>query len=101
MNKRCSGCGIKLQSNYKNNPGYITDIENSFCDRCYQLKHFNKQYKDTLTDQDYINAVKEAIKDCATIMLVVDVCNLHASCPPMMEELLNNKEVILLVNFIY
>lgn len=98
MNKRCSGCGIELQNNYKNNPGYITNIENSFCDRCYQLKHFNKQYKDTLTDQDYINAVKEAIKDCATVMLVVDVCNLHASCPPMMEELLNNKEVILLVN---
>lgn len=98
MNKRCSGCGIELQSNNKNNPGYVADIKNFFCDRCYQLKHFNKQYKDTLTDQDYINTVKEAIKDCATVMLVVDVCNLHGSCPPMMEELLNNKEVILLVN---
>ncbi len=47
MNKKCIGCGIKLQTNNKDLPGYVKEDkynEAKYCERCFKLIHYN-EYK--------------------------------------------------------
>ena len=47
---RCIGCGIKIQSNDQNKPGYLPEValiergENVYCKRCYDIRHHNLKY---------------------------------------------------------
>jgi len=38
---RCIGCGIKLQSENKDNVGYTPSLDNKLCERCFKLKNYN------------------------------------------------------------
>lgn len=98
MNKRCPGCGSELQTATNNNPGYVSNINNSLCDRCYRLKHFNQQYDPTLTNDEYIKVVKTVIEPYNRIIVVIDACNLHASLNQQLLDVIGKREVMLLVN---
>lgn len=43
MIKHCLGCGTVLQSEDKNKPGYILDINKDYCMRCFRLTHYNEK----------------------------------------------------------
>ena len=43
MIKHCLGCGTVLQSEDKNKPGYISDINKDYCMRCFRLTHYNEK----------------------------------------------------------
>ena len=43
MIKHCLGCGTALQSEDKNKPGYILDINKDYCMRCFRLTHYNEK----------------------------------------------------------
>ena len=36
MNKKCSGCGVKLQTERKDLIGYTTSEDKSYCMRCFR-----------------------------------------------------------------
>lgn len=47
--KSCLGCGLPLQNEDPNLPGYTpkSDFdEHSLCQRCFRLKHYGEKYKD-------------------------------------------------------
>ena len=98
MNKKCLGCGILLQTIKENELGFVPNIENDFCDRCYQLKHFNKKFKTHLDAIEYFKIINKEIKKFKTIILVVDCFNLTASINESLLNILKNKKVILLIN---
>ena len=43
MNK-CIGCGSILQDTDKNKDGYVLDINNKLCQRCFRIRYYN-EYK--------------------------------------------------------
>ena len=38
--KKCKGCGIELQSENKNEVGYVNNLEQDYCQRCFRLSHY-------------------------------------------------------------
>lgn len=38
--KKCKGCGIELQTTYKDKIGYVVDTEQDYCQRCFRLTHY-------------------------------------------------------------
>ena len=41
MIKKCTGCGITLQTEDINKEGYTENIDNELCLRCFKLKNYN------------------------------------------------------------
>ena len=42
---KCIGCGAILQDVYPEKEGYTKDLNNKFCERCFNIKHYNKYVK--------------------------------------------------------
>ena len=49
----CLGCGVKLQNVDVSKPGYTKKLDNKFCERCFQIKHYNKYSFVKKSNDDY------------------------------------------------
>ena len=38
--KKCKGCGIELQNTNREGLGYVVDLEQDYCKRCFRLSHY-------------------------------------------------------------
>ena len=72
---KCIGCGVLLQNIYPDKEGYTKDLNNKFCERCFNIKHYNKYVK--VKDKDYIKLIKEIDSKGDLILLVSDFLNLY------------------------
>ena len=63
MNKRCIGCGSILQDKDINKDGYILDINDDICQRCFRIKYYNEYKVTTRNNNDYINIINSINKD--------------------------------------
>lgn len=55
--KKCLGCGITLQNENENAPGYIVSLEQDLCQRCFQVTNYHQIQKINpaqLTDSNLI-----------------------------------------------
>lgn len=57
MNKKCIGCGCILQDNDINKDGYVLDINDSICQRCFRIKYYNEYKVTTRNNSDYVNII--------------------------------------------
>ena len=64
MNK-CVGCGSLLQSHDKEKEGYTKDINNTLCERCFRIRHYN-EYKLISKDTNVVNKVVHNVKKIFT-----------------------------------
>ena len=53
MIKKCTGCGIILQTEDINKEGYTENIDNELCLRCFKLKNYGEYKAVTLNNKDY------------------------------------------------
>ncbi len=60
---RCIGCGVKLQKVDKNMDGYITDIEDNICQRCFNIKNYGKNALVNKNNIDYMNILNNIKED--------------------------------------
>ena len=44
MNK-CSGCGVLLQDKNSDELGFVKDLNQDLCERCFRIKHYNDYKK--------------------------------------------------------
>ena len=72
---RCIGCGAILQDVYPNEEGYTKDLSNELCERCFNIKHYNKYVR--VKDKDYTQFIKEIDLKKDLIILVTDFLNLY------------------------
>ncbi len=73
--KKCLGCGMLLQSDNKNALGYIENMENNLCERCYKLKYYGQYMGVSLTNEDYMKILSGIPKN-AVVLYVTDVLSL-------------------------
>ena len=57
MNKRCIGCGSILQNSDVNVDGYVLNINDNICRRCFKIKYYNEYQVTTRNNLDYINII--------------------------------------------
>lgn len=79
MTKKCSGCGAILQSENKNYKGYIPEnkiTDSNYCERCFQIIHYNKK---TVTELENINEyIKDEVnKKAKYVYFLLDFININ------------------------
>ena len=54
-NKKCMGCGAKLQTLNPNIPGYIdnTSDTNKICKRCFRIKNYGERISININNEEY------------------------------------------------
>lgn len=87
MGKKCSGCGIVLQTKNKDKDGYVDDLNKDLCYRCFRQKHYN-EYQETNTNN--IESIFNNIKDNDLVVYVSSLLNLNI-------EYINNFKKVILV----
>lgn len=101
---KCIGCGVKLQSNDPNQPGYVKEIvliengDNVYCKRCHDVMHHNKKYEDVNDIEGYYNKIKNIKNTKSLILLLVDIFDINNSFIPKLATYVGKNEVLVLVN---
>lgn len=72
---KCLGCGVLLQSSDSKQLGYITNEDDSFCQRCFRIKNYNDYKLVTKDNEEFIEILKNINITDDLVILVVDVFN--------------------------
>lgn len=72
---RCIGCGAILQNESPFKEGYTKNLNNRFCERCFNIKHYNKYLR--VQDKDYTSVIKKIDLKKDLVLLVTDFLNLY------------------------
>ena len=72
---KCVGCGAILQDEFPDKEGYTRNLDNKFCERCFNIKHYNKYLR--VTDKDYSKIIEDIDAKGDLILLVTDFLNLY------------------------
>lgn len=93
----CPGCGVPLQNQDPDSPGYLPECDMKVCQRCFRLTHYNDALHQTVTTQDYMRMLSELQTKRALILLMVDVLDFPSSLFPNLFQLLSHRSVVLIV----
>ena len=71
--KKCKGCGEVLQVDNPNSSGYVLNIDQDYCQRCFRLIHYgdNKKLLNEKVNNNDILSIYDKYKD-STFVLIVD-----------------------------
>ncbi len=75
MIKKCIGCGLSLQSEFKNKPGYTPNLQNNYCMRCFRLKNYGE--KKDLESIDYDKVLAKVNENKGIVFFLIDYLNLN------------------------
>ena len=84
MNRnKCLGCGVKLQYEAEDLPGYIPSEKQGeavLCQRCFQLRHYGR-IRGRVTGETALQAVRHALRESELLLVVVDLFDPEGSLP--------------------
>ena len=101
--KKCSGCGITLQTEFPEKAGYVSEEKfitgtNILCQRCYRIKHYGKHQDIELTKEDYKKEVEDAVKKSDIILAIFDIIDFEGSFSEEILDFLREHNSIIMVN---
>lgn len=97
--KKCKGCGIDLQTINKDDIGYVINLEQDYCQRCFRLSH----YGDT-THLKTSHVTNKKIYDIynkyanGLFVVIIDILDQFALKSDDLLETFKNYNVLLIVN---
>lgn len=98
----CSGCGVKIQTERKDDLGYTPksalEREVVICQRCFRLKHYNDIQDVSLTDDDFLNILNEVGNKDTLVVKIVDIFDFHGSFLPSLHRFIGNNDCLLIGN---
>lgn len=98
MKKKCIGCGVELQMEDKNKPGYVRDINQDYCQRCFRMTHYNDLTID-MKNRIERNTILEKIRNInGLIVLIVDIMQIEFTFRRDLINILKNKDIVLILN---
>lgn len=98
MNKICYGCGVKLQSNSKDNPGYVPlnkADDSVYCMRCFRMIHYGEK-NNTNTPKEAKEIINKINKDNRFVIFLVDFLNINDEVIKIFKSI--KKQKMLVVN---
>ncbi|MDO5088957.1 MAG: ribosome biogenesis GTPase YqeH [Leptotrichiaceae bacterium] len=101
--KKCIGCGIELQSENKENEGYVPEEkfiteEELLCQRCFKIKNYGQNIENSLTKEDYLKEVTESIKKSDIILPIFDIIDFEGSFTEEILDYLKDYRSLILIN---
>lgn len=106
MLRRCYNCGAVLQSDNKNEPGYIDSAifaaspldDVIFCENCYKEVKFNLTPKKAPVKKDFLTMLYDAKASDALIVYVVDLFSFECSFVEEITDIIRRLPIIVVAN---
>ncbi len=99
---RCSGCGIPLQSENRDRPGYAPpsalDKHPAVCQRCFRIKHYNEASSVTVDQDEFLKLLGSIAQTNSLVVHIVDLFDFEGSLISGLQRFIGNNEVLLVVN---
>ena len=76
MIKKCTGCGVILQTADINKEGYVDNIEKEVCERCFKLKNYG-QYKEVTLDNKTYKEILSSIPQNSLVVYLTSLLNIN------------------------
>jgi hypothetical protein len=94
----CTGCGIKLQSESPNSPGFIPSQTEgkSLCKRCYRLTHYGELAPTPLSQEVELKLAKNAISHSQLVLMLIDPIDFAGTLSPELIRLAQGKLAVVL-----
>ncbi len=96
MDKKCKGCGVILQDSNILNPGYTTNLDNEYCQRCFRIRNYGDYKLVDINNQEYIEILKTIDETNDLVLYVTDILNLEENFNKL-KSIVHNK-MILVIN---
>lgn len=104
MNEICIGCGAKIQTKDPKKLGYIDKIvlekrsEDFYCQRCFTLKHYNRNIEYPLESESYQKIIEMISEDDGLIVYVCDAIDFEETLIPDLNKIYNSKNILIIAN---
>ncbi|RRJ66855.1 ribosome biogenesis GTPase YqeH [Paenibacillus oralis] len=99
---RCSGCGITLQSEAQDKPGYVPSgalaKEPVICQRCFRIKNYNESSSVTVEQDEFLRLLAQIGSKKALVIHIVDLFDFQGSVISGLQRFIGNNPVLLAVN---
>jgi ribosome biogenesis GTPase YqeH len=98
----CSGCGVALQSEREDAPGYVPlaalNRLDPVCRRCYRITHYGEFSPVVVAADEYDRQVAQVGRRPDLVLYVLDVFDLHGSLVPNLARRIGTSPVAVIVN---
>lgn len=102
VEKRCSGCGVTLQTSDQNQPGYVPvstlEREPVICQRCFRIKNYNESSSVTVEQDEFLRLLSQIGSKKALVIHIVDIFDFHGSIISGLQRFVGNNPVLIAVN---
>ncbi|WP_411343251.1 ribosome biogenesis GTPase YqeH [Paenibacillus sp. WLX1005] len=99
---KCSGCGIQLQMESPEQPGYLPAqaLERTplLCQRCFRIRNYNESSTVTVDQSEFLRLLSQVGDQDALVIHIVDLFDFHGSVISGLQRFVGNNPVILAVN---
>lgn len=100
--EKCSGCGIKLQTEHKDQPGYLPEValdrDPVICQRCFRIKNYNEASSVSVNQDEFLRLLSGVGEKNALVIHIVDIFDFEGSLISGLQRFVGNNPVILAVN---
>lgn len=82
-NGLCAGCGVVIQSEDRDRPGYVPlaalTRQPVICQRCFRIKHYNEVAPVNMEDDDFLRILNGIGATKSLVVMVVDIFDFQGS----------------------
>ncbi|USB34405.1 ribosome biogenesis GTPase YqeH [Paenibacillus sp. YPG26] len=100
--RKCSGCGVKLQNEDVNKPGYLPvqalEREPVICQRCFRIKNYNESSSVTVEQDEFLRLLSQIGEKDALVIHIVDIFDFEGSVIGGLQRFVGANPVLLAVN---
>jgi ribosome biogenesis GTPase YqeH len=98
----CMGCGVNLQSEDQNRPGYIPQAAHNrepiICQRCFRIKNYNEMSSVTLDENDFLRILNQIGSTTGLVVHIVDLFDFEGSLISSLPRFVGNNPIVLAAN---
>ncbi|CAM4267404.1 ribosome biogenesis GTPase YqeH [Paenibacillus tarimensis] len=98
----CAGCGIALQTETADKPGYIPQAalerEPVICQRCFRIKNYNDASSVTVDQDEFLRLLGSIAATKSLVVHIVDLFDFEGSLISGLQRFVGNNPVLLVVN---
>ncbi|MBN2983251.1 ribosome biogenesis GTPase YqeH [Cohnella algarum] len=98
----CAGCGIALQFDRPDAPGYVPeaarDREPVICQRCFRIKNYNDASSVAIDQDDFLRFLGGIAATSSLVVHIVDLFDFEGSVISGLQRFVGNNPVLLVVN---
>lgn len=98
----CAGCGVALQTDNPEKPGYLPEAslqrEPVICQRCFRIKHYNEASSVALDQDDFLRLLGSIGSTDSLVVHIVDLYDFEGSLISGLQRFVGNNPVLLVVN---